>query len=349
MVRGIRKAGGARARFVASGLALCVLAAALMCLLPSTVSAGVISIPASFRTGPPQGGNGDGLTVRFKDVTDAACGLVLCRAATDTVTVQVTTMADVNFPLNQGSAFGPFFHGGGYFQTRWDSYLDIRAAGDYVFSMQVDDQATITIGETTILFLDGAHWYENVTSDTVRFESSGSYPLRAYYADCQPCCRGFRLGGMGPDGSAMMPFTPGFDFNNDLGPCCTFGSNGPAVSVVPAALFFRAPPTVSVGPPLSGPGAGTIVRSWVTPNPTTGRIVLRLELARPERVWAEIFDATGRRIASLADGATHPAGIVSYPWSPEGSRADRATSGVYFYRVRTGDGSAAAGIIVTVR
>ncbi|MEO5989009.1 MAG: T9SS type A sorting domain-containing protein, partial [Candidatus Eisenbacteria bacterium] len=186
-------------------------------------------------------------------------------------------------------------------------------------------------------------------SDTVRFESSGSYPLRAYYADCQPCCRGFRLGGMGPAGSGMMAFTTGFNFNNDLGPCCTFGSNGPGLSLVPSALFFRSAPTVSVPGADSKPGSGTILRCWASPNPAQGRVVLALELAREQPVWAEIFDAAGRRVASLADGAVRPAGVVSWGWSPQAGALAQRASGTYFYRVRTGDGASASGMIVTVR
>jgi len=215
--------------------------------LPGPAAARIIDIPASFRAGPPRGSGGDGLAVRFKDV-DGGCSIALIKSATDTVTVQTTTMSNVNFLLNQGCTFGPFNHGCGYFETRWDSYLDIRAAGDYVFSMQVDDQAEVAIGDSTVLFLEGGHWFENVTSDTVRFTTTGSYPLRIYYADCQPCCRGFRLGGMGPAGSDMMTFTEGFDFDTDLGPCCTFGTNGPGASIIPADLFFLSPPNVAVEP-----------------------------------------------------------------------------------------------------
>ncbi len=337
------------------GRAAQVFPAALAALLtlaipaaPAAVSARVIDIPASFRVGPPQGGTGDGLDVRFHDVA-SGCGVALCQAATDTVTVQVTTMANVNFLLNQGCTFGPFDHGCGYFETRWDSFLDIRAAGDYVFSMQVDDNAQVAIGDSTILFLDGGNWFTNVTSDTVRFAEAGSYPIRAYYADCQPCCRGFRLGGMGPAGSGLMAFTPGFDFDTDLGPCCTYGSNGPGVSLVPAALFFRSATTVSVGPPAGAGASGSIRRAWAGPNPSRGTVVLSLELARGQRAWGAIFDASGRRVATLAEGAALPRGVSRWPWSPEWSRPTGRASGTYFYRFRTEDGSTATGRVAIVR
>jgi len=323
-------------------------ATVLLALCSTAAQARVVEIPSSFRTGPPQGGTGDGLLMRFKDVS-SGCSLDLCRASTDTVTAQVTTMPNINFLLNQDCSIAGFNHGCGWFRTRWDSYLDIRAAGDYVFAMQVDDQGSVAIGDSLILVLDGAHWYENVKSDTIRFESPGSYPLRAYYADCQPCCRGFRLGGMGPEGSGMMGFNPAFDFNTDLGPCCTFGTNGPGLSIVPAALFFKGPSLVAVEPPSgSNPGA-SIMGVWASPNPARGLVLLSLELAREQRVWAEVYDATGRRVASLADGTRVAAGVTRWPWAPEWSLGRRPASGFFFYRVRTEDGSSARGRITTIR
>ncbi len=322
------------------------IALALVALDATAAAARVIPIPPAFRVGPAREESGDGLLVRFKDVA-GGCGLALCAAATDTVTVQVTTVPNINFLLNTGCTFGPFNHGCGYFETRWDAYLSVRVAGDYVFSMQVDDGASVAIGDSTILRLDGGHWFENVTSDTVRFAYAGSYPLRAYYNDCQPCCRGFRLGGMGPSGSGMMAFTPGFNFNSDLGPCCTYGSNGPGASLVPAALFFTAAPTVSVGPSGEPGGPRTILDCRASPNPFHGATLLAVELARGQRVWVEVFDASGRRVVALANGERYEAGTARWPWSPGwGERARVSTT--YFYRVRTEDGSRAGGRLVEI-
>jgi len=316
--------------------------------LPGPAAGEIIDIPASFRAGPPRGSGGDGLAVRFKD-TDGGCSIAFIKEATDTVVVQTTTMANVNFLLNQGCTFGPFNHGCGYFQTRWDSFLDIRAAGDYVFSMQVDDQAEIAIGDSVILFLEGGHWFENVTSDTVRFAVAGSYPLRIYYADCQPCCRGFRLAGMGPAGSGMMGFIEGFDFNTDLGPCCTFGTNGPGVSIIPADLFFLSPPSVAVEPGIRTATTEAILGSWTSPNPSRGTVLLSVELAREQSLWVEVFDASGRRLGTLAAGDRYSAGVVSWPWSPLWAQPARPASGTYFYRVRNEDGASAGGRFTILR
>lgn len=225
----------------------------------------------------------------------------------------------------------------------------MKAPGDYVFSIQVDEGATVAIGDSTILWLDGGHWFEIVTSDTVRFEYAGSYPLRAYYGDCQPCCLGFRLGGMGPPGSGLMAFTPGFDFNADLGPCCTYSTNGPGISLVPAALFFLDPPTVSVGPGDDTPARRTLISVSASPNPFRTGTAVAVELARTQSVWAAVYDAAGREMATLAAGERRAAGVARWVWSPDWSGAGRATSGVYFFRVRTEDGATASGRLVAIR
>jgi hypothetical protein len=327
---------------LAAGIALFLIA-----LSPAAAAARIVLIPPSFRVGPVRANAGDGLLVRFKDVP-SGCGLALCQSATDTVTVQITKMPSINFLLNTGCSFGPFAHGCGYFETRWDAYLNVQVEGDYVFSMQVDDGGSVAIGDSTILALDGGHWFENVVSDTIRFVISGSYPLRAYYNDCQPCCRGFRLGAMGPPGSGMMAFTPGFNFNSDLGPCCTYGSNGPGASLVPATLFFSTPPTVSVAPPAGDTRGSAILDCRASPNPFHRATLLAVELAREQQVWVEVFDASGRRVATLASGERYPAGTARWPWSPGWGDGAARTSGTYFYRVRTADGSQASGRLVAV-
>ncbi len=328
------------------------LALLLLSLLPlpcaTSAVARVIDIPPAFRVGLPRTDDGDGLRVRFKDVSDS-CSLHFCRSATDTVTVQVTTMPNINFLLNQGSYFGPFYHGGSYFETRWDSYLNIKVAGDYVFSIQVDDGASVAIGDSLILVFDGGHWFYNLTSDTVRFAYAGVYPLRAYFFDCPYCCRGFRMGGMGPAGSGMMAFTPGFDFNNDLGPCCTFGGNGPGVSVVPPQLFFQAPPTVGVAPPTATTTGPTILGCAASPNPCRGATMLAVELARDQTLWLEVYDAAGRRVSTLAAGEWCRSGVTRWPWVQDAAGPGGRASGTYFYRVRTGDGASAGGRITVAR
>lgn len=321
-----------------------VLLALLVCAAPARI----LTIPATTRVGGPRSESGDGLLVRYKDVPyGAGCSILFCKTATDSVTLpaSMTTMANVNYLLNTGTLFGPFNFGGDYFETRWDSWINIKAAGDYVFSIQVDDGAQVTISDSLIVQLDGGNWFQNATSDTIRFEYPGLYRFRAYFFDCPVCCRGFRLGAMGPAGSGMMTWTPGFNFNADLGPCCSYGGNGPGLSVVPGALFFRTMPTSDVAPAAGG-AAGALFDGWTSPNPAHGTVLFTVELGRDQRVWVDVFDATGRRVAALADGERRNAGTASWPWTPMGGRA---ASGTYFWRARGEDGSSVSGRVVVVR
>jgi hypothetical protein len=223
----------------------------------------------------------------------------------------------------------------------------VKVAGDYVCSLQVDDGASVAIADSLLLAVDGGNWFANATSDTVWFAAPGLYPFRAYFYDCPPCCRGFRFGGMGPAGSGLMTFTPGFDFNTDLGPCRTFGNNGPGASLVPGALFFSALPTSDVAPDAGEAGPRTLMNVAASPNPAHGTVRLSAELARPQRVWAEVYDTNGRRVAVPANGTPCLAGTVSWAWTPL-QRAHAPGGSAYFYRLRTDDGSRAGGRITIV-
>ncbi len=83
---------------------------------------------------------------------------------------------------------------------------------------------------------------------------------------------------------------------------------------------------------------------------TAGKVMevaeISVELGRDQRVWVDVFDATGRRVAALADGERRNAGTASWPWTPVGGRA---ASGTYFWRARGEDGSSVSGRVVVVR
>ena len=330
---------------------LVLLACSLATLaLVTPAGARILRIPVIARVGGPRSETGVGLLVRYRDVdVNAGCSLAFCAGATDTVTVQTTTMANINYLLNQGTTFGPFDFGGSFFETRWDAWINVKVAGDYQFALQADDGASVAIADSLVAAIDGGNWFVNATSDTVRFEGPGLYRFRAYFYDCPVCCRGFRFGGMGPAGSGMMAWTPGFNFNTDLGPCCTYGSNGPGLSVLPGALFFRTMPTSGVGPAAGDFRPGTILACSASPNPAHGAVRLTAELARDQRVWLDVFDAGGRRVASLADGVPAPRGRNEWVWSPDWKHGGASASGTYFYRLRTEDGSRSQGRVVIAR
>jgi subtilisin family serine protease len=72
------------------------------------------------------------------------------------------------------------------------------------------------------------------------------------------------------------------------------------------------------------------------PNPSAGLTGLEFALARPSHVRVEVFDATGRLVRSLLD-ADRAAGPLQVTWNGADASGVRATAGVYFARIRTGE------------
>ena len=66
------------------------------------------------------------------------------------------------------------------------------------------------------------------------------------------------------------------------------------------------------------------------PNPFAGRTTIEYDLAVPEAVRIEVYDVTGRRVATLVD-ETQSAGRYEVAWE-----ADALPSGVYVYRIEAG-------------
>jgi hypothetical protein len=95
-----------------------------------------------------------------------------------------------------------------------------------------------------------------------------------------------------------------------------FGSGGP----------------VAVTPP-SAPTTVRLLPAW--PNPTRGRVFLRLEIPRREPVSIGIFDLTGRRLRNLAEGGLEP-GIHTLEWDAKDDDGRTLPAGVYFCAVNVG-------------
>jgi len=69
------------------------------------------------------------------------------------------------------------------------------------------------------------------------------------------------------------------------------------------------------------------------PNPFNARTVIGFNLPARSRITVDIYDILGRKIETLIDGSL-PAGYHSVNWN-----AENRSSGVYFYRVTSGDKS----------
>jgi hypothetical protein len=69
-----------------------------------------------------------------------------------------------------------------------------------------------------------------------------------------------------------------------------------------------------------------------SPNPMRGGGTVRLDLARAGRVRVEVFDLSGRRVATLADGE-FPAGTHALRWDARRDDGRAAGAGLYFVRM----------------
>jgi len=71
-------------------------------------------------------------------------------------------------------------------------------------------------------------------------------------------------------------------------------------------------------------------------NPGRGRCAVRLVMAKPARVDAEVVDVLGRTVAVLLEGQPREAGSQTLEWGGRDQRGADAPVGVYFIRVRAG-------------
>jgi hypothetical protein len=74
-------------------------------------------------------------------------------------------------------------------------------------------------------------------------------------------------------------------------------------------------------------------RLAVWPSPSAGTVRLRFAAARPGRLAMEIYDAAGRHVRTLANGATG-AGERVIDWDARTDAGERVSAGVYFVRGR---------------
>ena len=84
-----------------------------------------------------------------------------------------------------------------------------------------------------------------------------------------------------------------------------------------------------------------------TPNPMSSSSTIAFHLAAPADVQLSIFDVSGRRVRTLAEGA-RPSGDQSVTWDGTDMAGQRVASGVYFYRLWI-DGAAVGDERIVIR
>jgi flagellar hook assembly protein FlgD len=76
----------------------------------------------------------------------------------------------------------------------------------------------------------------------------------------------------------------------------------------------------------------------IHPSPSRGDVTFRYALPEAGRVTLEVLDLSGRRIATVEEGA-RPAGFRSVVWDGRTSGGDAAASGVYLCRMAASETS----------
>ena len=74
-----------------------------------------------------------------------------------------------------------------------------------------------------------------------------------------------------------------------------------------------------------------------SPNPFNPSTTISYYLPERMRVLLDIYDVSGRLVARLVDEEQQP-GDKAVQWDGRGMRGERASSGVYYYRLQAGKG-----------
>lgn len=85
-------------------------------------------------------------------------------------------------------------------------------------------------------------------------------------------------------------------------------------------------------------GLGNTVILWQNaPNPLHSGTKISFYMPEPGVVDLQIFDAKGRLVDVLIDGAVRDLGVQTVSWDGRNAEGSRLSSGVYFYRLKVGD------------
>jgi len=107
----------------------------------------------------------------------------------------------------------------------------------------------------------------------------------------------------------------------------------PGAAAQPDVTFALVAKLSSSSTAVRGEGTPAATRLYAPyPNPLRGTSTVRFDLARPATLRLEVFDLSGRRVASLADGDFAP-GAWSARWDGRLGNGRVADAGLYFIRM----------------
>jgi PKD domain-containing protein/carbohydrate binding protein with CBM4/9 domain len=84
----------------------------------------------------------------------------------------------------------------------------------------------------------------------------------------------------------------------------------------------------------------------VKPNPVGRQATLTFSTSRPGPLQVELYDVGGRRVRMLASNSNAPAGLHVLALDDRGDDGGRLGSGVFFYRIRSVDGTSKGSFLI---
>jgi hypothetical protein len=103
--------------------------------------------------------------------------------------------------------------------------------------------------------------------------------------------------------------------------------------------------TVTVNPTTGVPDSSVVLLRQNWPNPARTGTTIRFVLPSPAEVALDVYDVAGRWVASLENGLLDE-GPHDSPWDLTDATGNTVASGVYFYRLKTGDETLTRKLIV---
>lgn len=108
------------------------------------------------------------------------------------------------------------------------------------------------------------------------------------------------------------------------------------------ALLVRPGAALSVEPPAAG--RALVLR--LVPNPTARSSTIHFELSREGEASLDVLDLNGRNVRRLLAGARLGSGAHDVEWNGATANGRRAAPGIYWVRLRTGEGETSRKLVV---
>ncbi|MEZ5082772.1 MAG: T9SS type A sorting domain-containing protein [Bacteroidales bacterium] len=84
------------------------------------------------------------------------------------------------------------------------------------------------------------------------------------------------------------------------------------------------------------------------PNPFKDETIITFHLDKLQSLWVEILNINGAKIKTLMEGIM-PGGIYKTTWYGDDEKGKKVNKGVYFYKIKTGNGTVVSDKIILIK